>query len=75
MERYSDPDQVIIATGEDYGFQTWGGSVGLDLAVASQALWRTEVRGYTGDDALWPDPDGGLRKTGGFIVTSLALSF
>jgi hypothetical protein len=75
VERYSDPDQVIITTGEDYGFQSWGGSLGVDLTVAGQALWRTEVRGYTGEDALWPDPDGGLRTSGGFLVTSLALSF
>ena len=75
VERYSDPDQIIIATGEDYGFATWSESLGLDVNILQKALWRTEVRLYQGDDALWPDAGGPLQKSGGFVVTSLALSF
>jgi hypothetical protein len=75
VERYSDPDQIIIATGEDYGFATWSESLGLDVNILQKALWRTEVRLYQGDDALWPDAGGPLQKNGGFVVTSLALSF
>ena len=75
VERYSDPDQIIIATGAPYGFATWSESVGVDLTILQKALWRTELRGFQGDDALWPDSGGPLKKSGGFVVTSLALSF
>ena len=50
VERYSDPDQIIIATGEDYGFATWSESLGLDVNILQKALWRTEVRLFQGDD-------------------------
>jgi Putative beta-barrel porin-2, OmpL-like. bbp2 len=75
VERYSDPDQVIIATGLPYGFATWAGSVGLDVKVAEVALWRVELRGMRGDDPLWPDGGGAPQHNGGFVVTSLGLSF
>lgn len=75
LERYSDPDQIIILTGQSAGFQTWSGSVGLDLKVADVALWRVELRAMRGDDPLWPDRDGPPRRDGGFVVTSLGLSF
>ena len=75
VERYSDPDQIIDRNRRAYGFATWSESVGLDLTILHKALWRTEVRVFQGDDALWPDGGGPLKKNGGFLVTSLALTF
>jgi hypothetical protein len=75
IERYSDPDQVIITTGLPYGFQAWGGSVGLDIKIADVALWRVEARGFTSTNELWPHEGGPLRKRGGFVVNSIGVSF
>lgn len=75
VERYHDPDQVIIATGQPYGFSTWGGSLGLDLKLPADLLWRTELRGFRSEDPLWPDAGNGLRTSGGFVGTSLAITF
>lgn len=77
VERYSDPDQVIIATGTAAGFKAWGGSVGVDVATAERVLWRTELRGLGGSDRIFPDRDGvgGLAKGNGVLVTSLAVTF
>jgi hypothetical protein len=74
VERYSDPNQVIVATGLPYGLRSWSVSLGVDLNVA-EALWRTEVRGMMGDDPLWPDGKGPLVRGGAFVVTSLGLGF
>lgn len=75
VERYNDPDQIIVSTGLPYGFGTWSGSLGLDVGLADAALWRLELRGMRGDDPLWPGGSGPLKKGGGFVVTSLGLTF
>jgi hypothetical protein len=54
---------------------TFGGSLGLDVKVADVALWRVELRGFTSEHPVWPDAAGPLRKQGGFVVTSLGVSF
>ncbi|HWC73528.1 MAG TPA: outer membrane beta-barrel protein, partial [Gemmatimonadales bacterium] len=82
LERYADPDQVIIASLGAGGFEATGASLGLDVSspagVAGGApggvLWRTELRGFWGDRPLFPQRGGGLGQRSGFIVTSLALS-
>jgi hypothetical protein len=77
VERYADPDQVIIATGSAAGFKVWGGSVGVDVVTADRVLWRTELRGLGASDRIFPDRDGpgGLAKGNGVLVTSLAVTF
>jgi hypothetical protein len=75
VERYSDPDQIVIATGLPDGFETWSGSIGLDAKIADLALWRIELRGFNSDAPVWPDDTGPLKKSGGFVVTSLGVSF
>jgi hypothetical protein len=77
VERYADRDQVIIVTGTTAGFRAWGGSIDLDVAPTERVVWRTEVRGFTAADRIFPDRDatGGLAKGNGFIVTSLAATF
>jgi len=77
VERYHDPDQVIVATGSARGFQVNGASIGVDLAPVKGVLWRFELRGFDSEDAIYPDRSagGGLAKGNGFVVSSLALTF
>jgi hypothetical protein len=81
-EGYRDEDQVIIGTGTADGggpnpaFRGFGGSVGIDVQPLPRVLWRTETRGWSNADAVFPDgPDGAPKKAGGFVVSSLALTF
>lgn len=78
FERYDDKDQVIIATGSDTpGFRANGGSIGLDVVPQPRLLWRTEFRGLSGRDRIFPNQatNQSLSKSNAFIVTSLALTF
>lgn len=77
FEGYSDPDQVIVGTGQDTGLRATGGSVNVDVIPISKFLWRTELRFLKARDPLFPDRDapGGLAKDNTLLVTSLALTF
>jgi hypothetical protein len=76
IESYSDPDQVIIATGSPEGFQATGGSIGMDVKLAAPLLWRTEYRGFWSNDAVWPEHHAGeFGSDDSFLVSSLALTF
>jgi hypothetical protein len=74
VERYADPDGVIVPSLGTAAFETTGASLGLDVTLPSGLLWRTEVRGFRGDGRLFPERDGGLSRNGAFVVTSLALT-
>ncbi|HMU60481.1 MAG TPA: outer membrane beta-barrel protein [Gemmatimonadales bacterium] len=76
VEGHSDRDQVLIFTGTPDGFRTIGGSIGVDVQPEEYLKWRTELRGFSSSDPVWPDqgaPAGA--ESGGFIVTSLSLRF
>jgi hypothetical protein len=76
VERYSDPHQVIVVTGLPDAFRTNGASLGIDVTPVPKLLWRTELRGYRSDAAIWPHHEiGDYGKNDLFVVTSLALSF
>jgi hypothetical protein len=75
VERFDDEDQVNIATGLDDPFKGNGASVGLDVAPHPRLLWRTEARGFFADKPVFPDGRDAARKAGGFVVTSLGLTF
>jgi hypothetical protein len=49
--------------------------VGLDVAPAPRVLWRSELRGFFADAAVFPDGTDAPRKSGAFAVSSLALTF
>jgi hypothetical protein len=74
VERYADPDGVIVASLGTAGFETTGASLGLDITLPKSFLWRTEVRGFRGDAAIYPERDGGLSRTSAVVVSSLALT-
>jgi hypothetical protein len=76
LERYADPDQVIVLTGLPDAFRTTGTSVGVDVTLDPRVLWRTELRGFRSDAAVWPTRrSGDFAANDWFAVTSLALTF
>lgn len=74
-ERYADRDQVIVATGVADGLRANGASIGLDIAPQPRVLWRSELRGFEGEMAVFPRRSGGPSKRDAFVVTSIALTF
>jgi hypothetical protein len=85
VERYVDPDQVILRTGAmrrngidlpNAAFRGNSASLGVDVRAAAGALWRTEARVFHNREAIFPDGSRGApRRGGGFVVSSLAVSF
>ena len=74
LERYRDPEQVIVRTGLPAAFRTDGASLGLDVALTAPLLWRTEVRGFHSRGAVWPTVrPGRFASDDLFAVTSLSL--
>jgi len=75
LERYADPDQVIVLTGLPDAFRTTGGSLGVDVTLDPKVLWRTELRGFRSDAPVWPSHrNGDFGNDNLFVVTSLALT-
>jgi hypothetical protein len=63
-------------TGTPDGFRTIGGSIGVDVQPEEYLKWRTELRGFTSSDPVWPAQGAPAEsETGGFVVTSLSLRF
>jgi len=76
IEGHSDVEQVLIFTGTPNGFETLGGSVGVDVQPQEYLKWRTELRGFASSDPVWPDHGAAaVSPAGGFVVTSLSLRF
>lgn len=76
LERYSDPDQVIIATSGPTGFVGNGASAGLDVMIDAGVQWRSEIRGIRTSAALYPVGTSGTpKRTNGVLVTSLSIGF
>jgi hypothetical protein len=73
-EYYQDKQGVIIATGTENGFRTWGFSANFDYLPASNVMLRFEARTLNGKDAIFMrsnDPS----DTNVFLTTALAISF
>jgi hypothetical protein len=76
IERYSDPQQVIVSTGVASGFQTNGASIGADVTLGPVLLWRSEVRRLWSDAAVWQAHRAGQMVRGNALaVSSLAVTF
>lgn len=74
-ESFSDPDQVVAATGLAAGLRVRGLSANLDADVAPGLRWRSELRHLRARDPLFPSRDaGGLSRGNLLLVTSLALT-
>lgn len=74
-EYYSDEKGVIIATGTQNGFKTFGYSVNADYWILPNLVWRTEVKNLSNKDDIFQDRENDFRKNNFVAVTSLAVSF
>jgi len=73
-EYYADKDGVIIATGTENGFQTFGYSLNFDYNIYSNVVWRVEARTFNSkDDIFLSNNDPSQNNT--FFATALAISF
>lgn len=57
IERLADPDQAIVQTALALPFETNSASLGIDVALTSRLLWRSELRGYSSSHRVWPTHD------------------
>lgn len=74
VERYADPEQVILGTGTADGFVGNGGSIGLDVRLPQGALWRTEARALRTRDVVFTGVSGATDRNA-VLVTSLSMRF
>ena len=76
LERYVDPDGVIVTTGTPNAFRVSSGSLGIDVAPAPGVVWRMELRGFAARDPIFPThASSGVSARDGFVASSLALTF
>jgi Putative beta-barrel porin-2, OmpL-like. bbp2 len=83
VEAYNDREGVILNTGLTgpggvyLPFVANGVSVGMDVSPQPKLQWRTEVRGFFGEEPVFPrrGAPNNLGKSSGFVVTGLTLTF
>jgi hypothetical protein len=75
VERFDDADQVNIATGLAEPFQGNGASIGLDVMPNAKFLWRTEFRGFSNKEPVFPESGGGASSQNTLLVTSFGIVF
>jgi hypothetical protein len=77
VERYADPDQAIIQTGNAPGFVGNGASLGVDLLLDDHVRWRTEARLIRTEEPLFEqiDPFRERIRNNPLLVTSLSAAF
>ena len=73
-EYYNDENGIIIVTGTQNGFQTFGYSLNLDYAIRDNVLWRIEGRGLNSKDKIF-SLDNNPSSQNCFVTTSLAIAF
>ena len=74
FEYYHDPNEVIITTGTNNGFQTWGFSINSDYSIRENVMWRMEFRGFSSKDRIFTLNDDPSNYNY-FVTSSLAISF
>lgn len=74
-EYYHDKNGVIISTGTDDGFQTYGLSLNFDYQIAPQVMWRIEARNLKSRDAIFERDGAGLAKNKTYLTTALTFAF
>jgi hypothetical protein len=73
-EYYDDEKGVIIATGTENGFKTYGFSANFDYLVSDNVLFRIEARNLASKDQVFLK-NGIPTDNNTFLTTSLAISF
>lgn len=75
VERYMDPDGVIVAVGSTPGLVATGISLNYDRRFRDDVLWRVEVRHVGSRDAVFFDADRNASRSNLFLTTSLSIRF
>lgn len=73
-EYYNDENGIIIATGTQNGFQTFGYSLNLDYVIRDNVMWRIEGRGLSSKDKIFL-LDNKASNQNYFVTTSLTIAF
>lgn len=73
-EYYQDEKGVLIATGTQNGFKTFGVSANLDYLIADNIMFRIEARNLNSKDNVFLK-DGNQSNQNTFLTSSLAISF
>ncbi|WP_395047440.1 porin [Flavobacterium sp.] len=73
-EYYDDEKGVIIATGTENGFKTYGFSANFDYLVSDNVMFRIEARNLTSKDEVFLK-NNNPTDNNMFLTTSLAISF
>ncbi len=76
VERYADPHRVMVSTHDGEPFETNSGSLGVDVALSSRLLWRSEARMFASSADVWPTHRvGAYAASNALLVSSLGLTF
>ncbi|MDI1317810.1 porin [Flavobacterium sp.] len=73
-EYYQDKQGVIIATGTENGFKTFGVSANFDYLIADNIMFRIEARNLNSKDDVFLK-NGNPTNQNTFLTTALAISF
>lgn len=73
-EFYSDPDEVIVTTGAQNGFQVFGASLNFDYLPTENSVIRIEGRTFSSKDPIFVQ-NGSPANENYSITTSLAINF
>lgn len=74
-EYYQDEKGVIISTGTENGFKTFGYSFNLDYQIFPNLVWRTEIRNLNSKDAIFTNRRDKFNENSLTATTALAISF
>ncbi|WP_027382012.1 porin [Epilithonimonas caeni] len=74
-EYYSDEKSVMITTGTENGFKTFGYSLNADYWILPNLVWRTELKNLSSKADIFINRDHNLKNNNLIAVTSLAVSF
>lgn len=73
-EYFSDKNEVIVGTGTPNGFKTLSGSINVDRKVGNYFWWRSELRTFSSQDAIFNRRNKAVSGDT-FFTTSFAVLF
>lgn len=74
IEYYSDRNNVIIPSINNYGFESWGWSLNYDYAITTNIVWRSEFRALYSKDPVFEK--GSQWVNNNYVLSgALAISF
>ncbi len=73
-EYYHDKNGVIIATGTEHGFRTFGMSLNLDYQISQQVMWRIEARRLNSRDAIFNGKSEDMSRNKTYVTTALTFA-